>query len=65
MAIEKTLCIIKPNAITDNNTGNILARYESEGLRMAAAKFTHLSMTRFVSTLRCNFCFFCMIFYDA
>ncbi|OFZ25860.1 MAG: nucleoside-diphosphate kinase [Bdellovibrionales bacterium RIFOXYB1_FULL_37_110] len=43
MMVEKTLCIIKPNAVVDNNIGNIILRYESEGLRIAAAKFTHLS----------------------
>ena len=43
MAIEKTFSIIKPNATLDNNIGNIIAKFESEGLRIAAAKFTHLS----------------------
>ncbi len=41
--MEKTLSIIKPNAIEDNNIGNIISRFEKEGLRIAAAKFTHLS----------------------
>lgn len=40
---ERTFCIIKPNAVTDNNIGNILARYEKEGLRVAAMKLTHLT----------------------
>lgn len=43
MAYERTLCIIKPNAIEDNNIGNIIARYEDEGLRIAGAKFIKLS----------------------
>ncbi|OFZ22201.1 MAG: nucleoside-diphosphate kinase [Bdellovibrionales bacterium RIFOXYA1_FULL_36_14] len=43
MMVEKTLCIIKPNAVIDNNIGNIISRYELEGLRISAAKFTHLS----------------------
>ena len=43
MAIEKTFSIIKPNATADNNIGNIIAMFEKEGLRIAAARFTHLS----------------------
>ncbi len=43
MGIEKTFGIIKPNAVEDNNIGNILARFEAEGLRVAAAKFAQLS----------------------
>tara|TARA_B100000925_G_scaffold291742_1_gene281124 strand:+ start:2638 stop:3066 length:429 start_codon:yes stop_codon:yes gene_type:complete len=43
MATERTLGIVKPNAVLDNNIGNILAMYETAGLRIAAAKFTLLS----------------------
>ena len=43
MAIEKTLGIIKPNAVLDNNIGNIIGHYEKAGLRISAAKFTQLS----------------------
>ena len=43
MAVERTLSIIKPNAINDNNIGNIIARFEKEGLRIAAAKLIQLS----------------------
>lgn len=43
MAIEKTFSIIKPNAVLDNNIGNIIAIFEKQGLRIAGAKFTHLS----------------------
>ena len=43
MATEQTLGIIKPNAVLDNNIGNIMAMYEKSGLRIAAAKFTLLS----------------------
>ena len=43
MAVEKTFSIIKPNATEDNNIGNIIARFEKEGLRISAAKFTKLS----------------------
>ena len=41
--MEKTLSIIKPNAVADNNIGNIIARFEKEGLRIAAMKMVHLS----------------------
>ena len=41
--MERTFSIIKPNAVTDNNIGNIIARFEKEGLRIAALKLTHLS----------------------
>lgn len=41
--MEKTFSIIKPNAVEDNNIGNIIARFEKEGLRIAAAKLVHLS----------------------
>jgi nucleoside-diphosphate kinase len=43
MAIEKTFSIIKPNATADNNIGNIIAIFEKNGLRIAAAKFVSLS----------------------
>ena len=43
MAVEKTLSIIKPNAISKNVVGEILSRFESKGLRVAAAKFCVLS----------------------
>lgn len=41
--MEKTFSIIKPNAVGDNNIGNIIARFEKEGLRVAAIKMLHLS----------------------
>ena len=43
MAVERTLSIIKPNALEDNKIGNIIAIFENEGLRLAAAKVTQLS----------------------
>jgi nucleoside-diphosphate kinase len=43
MAIEKTFSIIKPNSTLDNNIGNIIAHFEKNGLRLAAARFTKLS----------------------
>jgi nucleoside-diphosphate kinase len=41
--MERTFSIIKPNAVADNNVGNIIARFEKENLRIAALKLTHLS----------------------
>jgi nucleoside-diphosphate kinase len=41
--MEKTFSIIKPNAVEANVMGKIMDRFESEGLRVAAAKLTHLS----------------------
>lgn len=43
MALEKTFSIIKPNAVSKNAMGEIIARFEKRGLRIAAAKFTRLS----------------------
>lgn len=43
MAIERTLSIVKPNAVQKNAVGEIISRFESRGLRIAAAKFTRLS----------------------
>lgn len=43
MAVEKTFSIVKPNAVAKNNIGKIMDRFESKGLRIAAAKFTKLS----------------------
>ena len=41
--MERTFSIIKPNALLDNNIGNIVNRFEREGLRIAAMKLVHLS----------------------
>ena len=41
--MERTLSIIKPNATEDNNIGNIIGRFETEGLRISACKLTKLS----------------------
>lgn len=43
MALEQTFSIIKPNAVANNKIGEILARFESKGLRISATKFTRLS----------------------
>lgn len=46
MATEKTLSIIKPNAVEDNNIGNIIGHFEKEGLTIAAAKLVKLSQEK-------------------
>jgi nucleoside-diphosphate kinase len=43
MAVERTLSIIKPDAVAKNVIGQIYARFESAGLKIVAAKMTHLS----------------------
>jgi nucleoside-diphosphate kinase len=43
MAAERTLSIIKPDAVAKNVIGQIYARFEGAGLRVIAAKMMHLS----------------------
>ncbi len=43
MAIERTLSIIKPDAVAKNVIGQIYSRFEKAGLRIAAIKMKHLS----------------------
>src|SRR6266478_7192884 len=43
MALERTLSIIKPDAVKKNVIGQVLARLESAGLRIVAARMKHLS----------------------
>lgn len=43
MAIERTLCIIKPDAVEKNNIGNILAMIEGAGFKLRGVRLTHLS----------------------
>ncbi len=43
MALERTLSIIKPDAVKKNLIGKILARFEAAGLRIVAARMLHLS----------------------
>jgi len=43
MALERTLSIIKPDAVKKNAIGRILARFEQAGLRIVAARMMHLS----------------------
>ena len=43
MAVERTLSIVKPDAVAKNVIGDIYARFEKAGLRIVAAKMLHLS----------------------
>jgi nucleoside-diphosphate kinase len=43
MAIERTLSIIKPDAVAKNVIGEIYARFEKAGLKIVAAKMLHLT----------------------
>ncbi len=44
MAVERTLAMIKPDAVARGDAGNILARYEAEGFTVLACKKTLLSL---------------------
>ena len=44
MASQRTLSIIKPDAVSKNYVGRIIARFEEEGLTIRAMRKTHLSM---------------------
>jgi len=43
MAVERTLSIIKPDAVGKNVIGEIITRFEANGLRVVAAKMIQLS----------------------
>jgi nucleoside-diphosphate kinase len=43
MAVERTLSIIKPDAVAKNVIGEIYSRFERAGLRIVAAKMTWLA----------------------
>jgi nucleoside-diphosphate kinase len=43
MAVERTLSIIKPDAVAKNVIGKIYSRFETNGLTVVAAKMKHLS----------------------
>ena len=43
MAIERTLSIIKPDAVAKNVIGRIYTRFEDAGLKIVAARLTQLS----------------------
>ena len=43
MAVERTLSIIKPDAVAKNVIGELYNRFEKAGLQVVAARMTHLS----------------------
>ena len=46
MAVERTLSIIKPDAVNKSVIGQICARFEAAGLKIVAARMMHLSRTQ-------------------
>jgi nucleoside-diphosphate kinase len=46
MAVERTLTIIKPDAVAKGASGRIIARFEEAGLKVLAAKLVHLTPTQ-------------------
>jgi len=43
MATERTLSIIKPDAVAKNVVGQILSRFENAGMKIVACKMQHLT----------------------
>ncbi|MEJ1095710.1 MULTISPECIES: nucleoside-diphosphate kinase [unclassified Pseudoxanthomonas] len=43
MALERTLSIVKPDAVAKNVVGEIYSRFEKAGLKIVASKMKHLS----------------------
>jgi nucleoside-diphosphate kinase len=43
MTTERTLSIIKPDAVSKNHIGDIISRFEKSGLKVVAAKMKQLS----------------------
>ncbi len=43
MAVQRTLSIIKPDAVAKNVIGKIYSRFETNGLKVIAARMVHLS----------------------
>ena len=46
MALERTLSIIKPDAVAKNVIGEIYSRFEKAGLKVVAAKMKHLAQRK-------------------
>jgi nucleoside-diphosphate kinase len=43
VSVERTLSILKPDAVAKNVVGQVIARIESAGLKVIAARMTHLT----------------------
>lgn len=46
MAVERTLSIVKPDAVAKNVIGEIVARFEKSGLKIVAQKMLHLDAAK-------------------
>ena len=46
MSVERTLSIIKPDAVAKNVIGQIYSRFENKGLKIVAARMLHLSQAQ-------------------
>jgi nucleoside-diphosphate kinase len=46
MAVERTLSIVKPDAVAGNHIGEIYRRFETAGLAIIAARMTHLTQSQ-------------------
>lgn len=44
MAMQRTLSIIKPDAVSKNHIGEILAMLEAQGLKLIAMRMTHMTV---------------------
>lgn len=54
MAIERTLSIVKPDAVGKNVIGKIYDRFESAGLKIVAAKMKQLSRAEAEASTPCT-----------
>ncbi len=54
MAIERTLSIIKPDAVAKNVVGKIVDRFETAGLKVVAAKLVQLSRAEAEASTPCT-----------
>ncbi|RZU98896.1 nucleoside-diphosphate kinase [Spiribacter vilamensis] len=46
MAVERTLSIVKPDAVAANNIGEIYRRFETAGLQIVAARMVHMTQAQ-------------------
>jgi nucleoside-diphosphate kinase len=54
VAVERTLSIIKPDAVAKNAIGQIYSRFEHAGLKIVAARMTHLRRRRQRASMACT-----------
>ena len=46
MALQRTLALVKPDAVANGHVGDIIAAIEKEGFRLVAMKLMHLSRSQ-------------------